>query len=480
MPPTIQTNLPVLGTPRTLRTGGAAGADAKKQLRQQRQLKEQHHFKALLDRLDQLWERFEVPEWHRQLYTNRYCMGDYGPEVLSKEIKDLTKCIALVQKVMDAIEDREEVLIRLTILRTAYNDSEFQAPASIARRHLSEQLHSLRGATLAVIESMVDWRLSVAPRPGTRSEDAQLAAVANPAARGAFWPYAGPVGDDFFSKVAAADYLLHVARDDTVVKSFKGVLNLSEERDPLLFHASVGGIGPHESGRLCPTPLTAVDESRFEAARLRLIEEEIALAVNQKEGDPFPELGEMSKLLTVLTGPLQLPAMQSDAETFFSIGDFSHDGFADSSDAFLPTLPSGENIHGESTTKRGSIFDVQGLNLQVRVRTAPQKIAVRQASRRQALKGPAVNTMKSTFSRRGFLRKFTSEDQRIKKAQLGLGYQGDQAVFQGRSTILAPNSRDTAGNSDEEEDVGAKVFSGFASAFRKHRETGVRASQFGI
>eukprot|EP00930_Biecheleria_cincta_P046047 TRINITY_DN31758_c0_g1_i1.p1 TRINITY_DN31758_c0_g1~~TRINITY_DN31758_c0_g1_i1.p1 ORF type:complete len:470 (+),score=77.45 TRINITY_DN31758_c0_g1_i1:128-1537(+) len=461
MPPATQTNLPALGTPRTPRTGGAAaaGADAKKQLRQQRQLKEQHHFKALLERLDRLWERCQVPEWHRQLFASRYCMGDYGVEVLTKEIKDLTKGTALVQKVMDAIQDREEVLIRLTILRTAYDDIEFQAPASIARRHLSEQLHSLRGATLAVIESMVAWRLSVAPRPGTKIEDAQSAAVANPAARGAFWPYAGPVGDDFFPNVTAADYLLHVARDDTVVKSFKGVLNLAEESDPLLFHASVGGIGPHESGKLCPTPLSAVDEARFEAARLRLIEEEIAFAVNQKEGDASQELGEMSNLLKVLTGPLQLPALQSDTESFYNTGELSHDGFADSSDAYLPTPPSGESIHGFLAMRRQSIFNLEGLNLQVRVRTAPIRLPGQQSGHRKTRsKEPAVNTMKNTYSRRGFLRKFTHDDLRINK---------DQGWLHNRADVPPDRKARADAVESDEEDYNAKVINGFANAFRQ-------------
>lgn len=462
MPPANQTGLPVLGTPRTT----APGAEAKKHLRQQqqRQLKEQQHFKVLLAQLFRQWDRFEVPDWHRQLYTSRYCMGDYGPEILSKEIKHLANGTALVQKVMDAIEDREEVLIRLTILRTAYDDSEFQAPASIARRHLSEQLHSLRGTTLAVVESMVEWRRSVAPKPGKRSEDAQTTTVANPVARGAFWPYAGPSGDGVFSSIAAADYLLHVARDDSVVKSFKGVLNLSEERDPLLFHASVGGIGPHESGRLCPTPLTAVDESRLEAARLRLIEEEMSLTVYQTESVPSPELGEMSNLLRVLTGPLQLPPLQNEPEASFSIGDFSRSGFAESSDGMLPTFQSGGSPRVDSPvfTKRQSIFDLDGLNLQVSVRSSSIPAAVPQSGRQKqkgmtAAKGPAGSNTKSTYSNRGFLLKVGERGRQVTQEMPNLGYENAEYSWKPPPTVA-----------EVEEDLEARyqVISDLRSAFR--------------
>lgn len=511
MPPANQTGLPVLGTPRT----NADRAGSKKYLRQQqrqlKQLKEQQHFKVLLARLEKQWDRFEVPDWHRQLYASRYCMGDYAPEILVKEIKDLTYGTALVQKVMDAIDDREEVLIRLTILRTAYDDSEFQEPAGIARRHLSEQLHTLRRATLAVVESIVEWRRFVAPNPGKRSNDAQMPTVANAVARGALWPFVGPSEDGVFSHIAAADYLLHVARDDSVVKSFKGVLNLSEERDPLLFHASVGGIGPHESGRLCPTPLTAVDLSRLEAARLRLIEDEMALTVYLTDGGLSPEAGgEMSNLLRVLTGPLQLPPLQNELEeegaeeaeeeeeqeTSFSIGDFSRsEDLAQSSEGTLPTLQSSDSQHDHDEVlppKRRSLFDLEGLDLHVRARSdsivGPLPVAVAQPkpleshrmsekmstrlSTRMSTKANGLNPKRlsyskktsTTFGHRGFMKKLAREDTRQVYPD-----DGDEDVF--LSLAPAPKIDEDQEKIDieayvEERETRAQVFAGLGSAFR--------------
>eukprot|EP00441_Pelagodinium_beii_P015253 CAMPEP_0197654318 /NCGR_PEP_ID=MMETSP1338-20131121/38778_1 /TAXON_ID=43686 ORGANISM="Pelagodinium beii, Strain RCC1491" /NCGR_SAMPLE_ID=MMETSP1338 /ASSEMBLY_ACC=CAM_ASM_000754 /LENGTH=463 /DNA_ID=CAMNT_0043229743 /DNA_START=46 /DNA_END=1434 /DNA_ORIENTATION=+ len=265
--------------------------------------------------LEQLWEEHEIPLWHRELYTERYFNREYPIEVLSREVKALSKGTAVVQRVMDAIANREELLVRLTILRTAYDDADFMEPGGMARRHLSEQLDQLRNATLVTVEALCDWRLSVALRPGKLYGSSKYDGFAGPISRGAWWPYAGPTADLEDAMQTGEDYLLHLARDDTVVKSFENVLFLAEECDPFLYHFSVAGTGPFESGKLCPPPADSVDSTRLEAARLRLLEEEMSLVVFKPSSLPDESsalsLPSMSSMVRALTAPLELPDLGS-------------------------------------------------------------------------------------------------------------------------------------------------------------------------
>eukprot|EP00931_Biecheleriopsis_adriatica_P040451 TRINITY_DN23185_c0_g2_i1.p1 TRINITY_DN23185_c0_g2~~TRINITY_DN23185_c0_g2_i1.p1 ORF type:complete len:417 (+),score=92.36 TRINITY_DN23185_c0_g2_i1:117-1367(+) len=264
----------------------------------------------VLQQLKIEWEFRGIPSWHQELYTERYCTGRYRADVLQRELKALRKGKAVVQQVQSAITQREEVLARLTILRTAYSDEDFSKAGSMCRKHLYEQLYALRKATVLIVEVMSNWRLFVAPSPG------QLT-VAGPGSRGACWPYAGPLtGEiaDLSEGIIGEDYLLHLARDDMVIKSFHGCLEVSEECDPFLLHRSVGGIGPNESGKLCPPPTDAFLSGRLEAARMKLLEEELSLTVF----DPFAghslnasqEHSPPTRLLQMLSAPLELPMLQ--------------------------------------------------------------------------------------------------------------------------------------------------------------------------
>ncbi|CAE6955966.1 unnamed protein product, partial [Symbiodinium sp. CCMP2456] len=141
---------------------------------------------------------------------------------------------------------------------------------TLPRRHLSQQLQALRFASVSVVELLSAWRSFVAPRPGKH----QLG-FGGPVARGALWPHVGPRGDLEDEDEDCEDYLLHLARDDTVVRCFDTVLEVSPECDPLLLHGSIGGVGWKESGKLCPPPADAVQRARLERARLMLLEEEV-------------------------------------------------------------------------------------------------------------------------------------------------------------------------------------------------------------
>eukprot|EP00440_Ansanella_granifera_P031967 gb/GFBE01034695.1/.p1 GENE.gb/GFBE01034695.1/~~gb/GFBE01034695.1/.p1 ORF type:complete len:489 (+),score=77.78 gb/GFBE01034695.1/:1-1467(+) len=298
---------------------GSQTARTPRQGSRPKQLRAKVQIERLHKRLLQLWRDKGVPLWHQHLYTERYCTGDYRPEVLAREVKELSQGTALVQKVQDAIHQREEVLVRLTILRSGYVDEDFMCPGSLARRHLYEQLHMLRLATLNSVELMTSWRLSVAPTPGKNVDTSQTNAVAGPGSRGAAWPYAGPSGpfDEDDGTLAEGsdpeDYFLHLARDDTVVRSFETVLEVAEECDPFLFHGCVGGAGPNDGGKLCPPPSGSIDLCRLENARLKLLEQEMSLTLFLppfKQGMPFNEsLPEMSSLVKILTAPLALPQL---------------------------------------------------------------------------------------------------------------------------------------------------------------------------
>ncbi|OLQ08256.1 hypothetical protein AK812_SmicGene8270 [Symbiodinium microadriaticum] len=223
----------------------------------------------LQSRLGELWDELRIPSWHRVLFEEKYCRGEYGPDVLAREIRALRAGTALVQRVLEAINNRQEILVWLTLLRTGYDDTEFLTAGTLPRRHLSQQLQALRFASVSVVELLSAWRSFVAPRPGKH----QLG-FGGPVARGALWPHVGPRGDLEDEDEDCEDYLLHLARDDTVVRCFDTVLEVSPECDPLLLHGSIGGVGWKESGKLCPPPADAVQRARLERARLMLLEEE--------------------------------------------------------------------------------------------------------------------------------------------------------------------------------------------------------------
>ncbi|CAJ1377165.1 unnamed protein product [Effrenium voratum] len=186
----------------------------------------------VIERLRQLWEQEEVPAWHRRLFEEKYCQGTYGSEFLIREVQALKSGTAPVQEVQKAIWHREEVLVRLTLLRTGFSDEEILTAGSLPRRHLAEQLQELRRAGARCVEALSAWRRSVAPL--------QVGCVPG-------WPYAGPTGevDD-----ATEDYLVHLA-DDAVVRAFETVVEVSPECDPFLLFRS-GGTSWKESGKLCP------------------------------------------------------------------------------------------------------------------------------------------------------------------------------------------------------------------------------------
>lgn len=261
----------------------------------------------LQSRLGELWDELRIPSWHRVLFEEKYCRGEYGPDVLAREIRALRAGTALVQRVLEAINNRQEILVWLTLLRTGYDDTEFLTAGTLPRRHLSQQLQALRFASVSVVELLSAWRSFVAPRPGKH----QLG-FGGPVARGALWPHVGPRGDLEDEDEDCEDYLLHLARDDTVVRCFDTVLEVSPECDPLLLHGSIGGVGWKESGKLCPPPADAVQRARLERARLMLLEEEVALSTfasapptrsRESTSSTLPKTVYMESL----TAPLRLP-----------------------------------------------------------------------------------------------------------------------------------------------------------------------------
>jgi len=210
---------------------------------------------------------------------------------LAREIRALRAGTALVQRVLEAINNRQEILVWLTLLRTGYDDTEFLTAGTLPRRHLSQQLQALRFASVSVVE---------------------LLGFGGPVARGALWPHVGPRGDLEDEDEDCEDYLLHLARDDTVVRCFDTVLEVSPECDPLLLHGSIGGVGWKESGKLCPPPADAVQRARLERARLMLLEEEVALSTfasvpptrsRESTSSTLPKTVYMESL----TAPLRLP-----------------------------------------------------------------------------------------------------------------------------------------------------------------------------
>lgn len=217
-------------------------------------------FAELTEHLKRLWDHFGIPEFHRQLYLARYCSGKYQSDVLLKEVQALVKGKALVQRVMKAIESREEVLLRLSVLRSAFGDLELREPGTLGRCQLSEQLYCLRVMTAQAVQVLHSWRVSVAPVAGA-------GCVAGPGSRGACWPFTVSDGGMHWD-----DYLMHIMRNDSAVRQFAAVVELAPEIDPLLLHGAVGGIGPFQQGKLCP-PCVDLQLQYLEQARLLLLEE---------------------------------------------------------------------------------------------------------------------------------------------------------------------------------------------------------------
>eukprot|EP00933_Yihiella_yeosuensis_P032558 TRINITY_DN26175_c0_g1_i2.p1 TRINITY_DN26175_c0_g1~~TRINITY_DN26175_c0_g1_i2.p1 ORF type:complete len:1182 (-),score=245.43 TRINITY_DN26175_c0_g1_i2:48-3593(-) len=283
--------------------------------------------KALAVHLERLWDHFEIPSWHRELYYARYCSGSYHPEVLLKEAKAFTTGTAQVQITRDAISVREHVLERLKLLRWSHTDADFNTPRSRVRKHLWEQMGELRMATIAVVEALVEWRRLVAPiagQPppppvegqwtGTRTEtaDSPRSGAFVSATATACWPFQFETA--FGDSETVDDYLLHVIQGDQVAKDWSSVIKISEESDPFLLNCSVGGAGPNDTGKLCfPTP-DSNDLVRLEAARLKLLEEEISFAVLRpsRPGSPgsSPCVHRKTPLVHSLTVPLELPPLK--------------------------------------------------------------------------------------------------------------------------------------------------------------------------
>lgn len=214
----------------------------------------------LLDRIRQVWQQEEVPDFHQVPFEAKYGGGDYGPEVLRRELEALQRGDALVQRMCKLIRMREEVLMRLTLLRTAYSDEEFLSPGSLPRKHLYEQLEELRLCTFQSVEVLSSWRRFL-----KRQVDSCVV-----------WPYDGPTGEVDLETPPEQDYLFQIA-DETVLREFEAVVELSHERDPFLLYKSTGGPGWKEPGRLSPP--AAGRPQRFENARLQLMEDEMALSM---------------------------------------------------------------------------------------------------------------------------------------------------------------------------------------------------------
>lgn len=276
----------------------------------------------LTEHVQRLWDHYSIPEFHRQLYLQRFGADDYSLDVLHREVGALAKGIAPVQRAMRAIANREEILLRLGVLRGAFADAEFSVPGSLARCELSEQLYSLRMATVEAILALVAWRHSVAPRAGPTC-------IAGPGARGASWPFTAVNGESW------PDYFMHIASNDAAVRQFQNVAELSKDCDPLLVHASVGGVGPFQGGKLCPPCCDAMHRQNLDRARLSLLEDELASALfhpgragtpqdnkSSSWSTPSPDLRPeedfpsrpSSRLLQELAGPPLLPPLK-DAPT---------------------------------------------------------------------------------------------------------------------------------------------------------------------
>eukprot|EP00929_Paragymnodinium_shiwhaense_P029361 TRINITY_DN16836_c0_g2_i1.p1 TRINITY_DN16836_c0_g2~~TRINITY_DN16836_c0_g2_i1.p1 ORF type:complete len:1359 (+),score=354.98 TRINITY_DN16836_c0_g2_i1:151-4227(+) len=240
-----------------------------------------HSAAEIADHLRRLWDHFEVPRWHRELYEARFFCGDdqqpqqqeQRPEVLRREAVALVKGTALVLKVQRSIDAREAKLADLALLRQQYEDSAFLRPRSEAKRLLFEELDLLRDCTAAVIEELSAWRQSVAPllassvdaagcddSPGVAT-GCKPAAVAGPSGRGASWPW----------QTTGKDYVKKLAYDDQEVRLFERVLLLPDVVDPLLLMAAP--VGPGSSHKLALPPVKVSRTTRMEQARMLLLED---------------------------------------------------------------------------------------------------------------------------------------------------------------------------------------------------------------
>eukprot|EP00435_Cladocopium_sp_Y103_P017952 s602_g4.t1 len=230
----------------------------------------------LLERIRSVWQQHEVPDWHQLLFEAKYGGGEYGPEILQRELQALQCGDALVQRVRAAIKFREEVLMRLTLLRTGYDDADFLTAGSLPRKHLFEQLEELRLSTFHCVEALSAWRRFLRRQVGTCI----------------VWPYDGPTGEVDANSTAEQE-LPESAK--SVLRSFEAVVELSTEtlggsgdmlaterlRDPFLLFKSTGGAGWKEPGRLCP-PAAGSRKPRLQHARLQLMEDELSLSLRPK------------------------------------------------------------------------------------------------------------------------------------------------------------------------------------------------------
>eukprot|EP00931_Biecheleriopsis_adriatica_P037553 TRINITY_DN21532_c0_g1_i1.p1 TRINITY_DN21532_c0_g1~~TRINITY_DN21532_c0_g1_i1.p1 ORF type:complete len:500 (+),score=95.99 TRINITY_DN21532_c0_g1_i1:38-1501(+) len=411
--------------------------------------------------LQKLWEDFCVPDWHRQLYFDRYCTGEYRPEVLIREIKALKARSALVQKVQGAIHYREDVMVRLTVLRTAYEDEDFLEQGSIPRRHLFEQLYCLRLATLNAVEVIHSWRLSVAPNPGKYLLSTQ-AAIAGPGSRGAAWPYAGPAGplDEDDGTLAEGeepeDFFFHVSRDDSVVRSFCGVLEIASECDPFLFHGSVGGAGPYDAGKLCPPPTDAIEVGRLENARLKLLEQEMAFTLFQppfKQGGSISEsLPGMSSYVKAMTAPrdharsTEIPpegSIHEEGSSEFFTDDRRH-ALADDQD--MPLLADLLALEQNDHLNRQSLISAP---------VAPPVAAPKQEARRTFIRS-SIRPPKFRSSMRPPVRSTLRPT--VKAQSDGKDLYSEQGAVEANEELMDDMTRQPT-------DTSAKVFEGLSKAF---------------
>eukprot|EP00927_Polykrikos_kofoidii_P073138 TRINITY_DN6920_c0_g1_i2.p1 TRINITY_DN6920_c0_g1~~TRINITY_DN6920_c0_g1_i2.p1 ORF type:complete len:1352 (-),score=237.97 TRINITY_DN6920_c0_g1_i2:102-4157(-) len=231
--------------------------------------------------LAMLWDKFCVPEWHRELFIARYMQQKFLQDVVRREVDALLEKRALVQEAMCAVEKRERVLQNLVQVRLRHDDDHFRRPGSPARRILVQAMLDLREATVGAIEAVASWRSFVAPLPGrprcTSPTSQGLSGcappigigctVAGPVARGALWPWP-PTGED---------YLWVIAHNDSVVQAFDTVLHISRVCDPLLLTSNYSN--SQNSSKIQLPPVHSSNLQRTEAAKIRLLEEEIMLAV---------------------------------------------------------------------------------------------------------------------------------------------------------------------------------------------------------
>eukprot|EP00397_Hematodinium_sp_SG-2012_P018888 GEMP01019375.1.p1 GENE.GEMP01019375.1~~GEMP01019375.1.p1 ORF type:complete len:840 (+),score=163.52 GEMP01019375.1:29-2548(+) len=125
--------------------------------------RQRHLFEDLKAHIEEVWESFDIPECHRQLYAAKFLVPSTPPAELLKEAQHFAAMTAPVQRVMRLCDDRELLLKRLEVFAKVVKDRREQFSRESELKEISDLLNELREVSLQLVSTIVKWRMQVSP-----------------------------------------------------------------------------------------------------------------------------------------------------------------------------------------------------------------------------------------------------------------------------------------------------------------------------